>query len=224
MYSNSRRTDTISDYRTQLNSETERRLAQTENDLDRQLAKITSEFGGQLRIVANFEESIFKPISEERLEISSGSPEENAEPQKKYATLAERMRAFEKMFAEKAAHLETLWKEWHATNLELVCLAVEVLGPNGVQLNLSQEEDSDAAKILAALEASSEHECRRANMNEKGADLENSVSALARETVNNLNEQEKVGLSFGFLLWLVQLTCSSSFRSGQSTKRRKYRR
>lgn len=184
--------DTIQTYRTELDRETGRLLTQTESDLDKQLAHITEEFGGQLKLVAEYENHIFKSISEDRLEIIGGSPEKNGRAQKQHVTLADRMRDFEQVVSEEAARIETLWKEWHVTNLQLACLAVEVLGPDGVELAFNQENKSLAAQMTAAVDANRRHEARRADYKEQAAELESSIRLTARETISNLHEQEKV--------------------------------
>jgi hypothetical protein len=186
-------TDSIDTYRTELCLETDRLLAQTEHDLDQQLAQITREFGGQLRLVADFESKIFSPISEERLEIVVGSVEKGGQTLVQYATLADRMRDLEKVVSAEAAQLESLWKEWHATNLELVRLAVEVLGPAGVKASRSQDDKSLAAQVKAAIDENRRHEARHTEHEKQAAEMERSIRATAREAINNLTEQEKVG-------------------------------
>jgi hypothetical protein len=217
-------TDTIDAYRTELALETERVLAHTEHGLNNQLEQITEEFGGGLKIVAEHEDNIFKPISEERLEITKSSPEKNGQALKQHVTLAGRMREFETLVATEATHLEALWKEWHATNLELVCLAIEVLGPDGVELAFNQDDKRTAAQINAAVDASRGDEARHNAFKEQAADMEHLVSMNAQETVNSLIEQEKVRQPFDVLAKLAKLTCHSSVRSGGSTRRRRYRR
>jgi hypothetical protein len=102
------------------------------------------------------------------------------------------MREFEQVVSTEAAHLETLWKGWHATSLELACLAVEVLGPDGVALASNPDNQSTAAHVTAA-NANSARMATRAAFNERAAELESSVRRTAEETISNLNEQEKVG-------------------------------
>ena len=187
-----RLTDSIDTYRTELDSETDRLLAQTEHDLDQQLAQITREFGGQLRLVADFESKIFSPISEERLEIVVGSVEKGGQTSVQYATLADRMRDLEKVVSAEAAQLETLWKEWYATNLELVRLAVEVLGPAGVEVSRNQDDKSLAAQVNAAINENRGHEARHTEHTTQATEMERSIRATAREAINNLAEQEKV--------------------------------
>ena len=96
-------------------------LDQTEKDLEKQLADITVEFSGKLQIVADYEDDIFRSISEERLEITCDSPARDGETRKQQASLADCMRDFEKIVEAEAAHLDDLWKEWQKTQLELVC-------------------------------------------------------------------------------------------------------
>ncbi|ERF70595.1 hypothetical protein EPUS_02461 [Endocarpon pusillum Z07020] len=183
--------DSIDTYRTELGSETDRLLAQTEHDLDQQLAEITQEFGGQLRLVADFESKIFSPISEERLEIVVGSAEEGGQTSVQYATLADRMRDLERVLSAEAAQLESLWKEWYATNLELVRLAVEVLGPVGVKASRNQDDKSLTAQVTAAIDENRGHEARHTEYQKKAAEMERSIRATAREAINHLTEQEK---------------------------------
>ncbi len=191
--SHQRLTDSIDTYRTELNSETGRLLAQTEHDLNQQLAQITREFGGQLKLVADYESKIFSPICEERLEIVVGSVEKGGQTSVQHATLAERMREFEQVVSAEAAQLETLWKEWYATNLELVRLAVEVLGPDGVEVSRNQDDMSLAAQANGAIDANRRHEARRTEYTDQAAEVERSIGATAKEAIQHLAEQEKVG-------------------------------
>ena len=142
--------------------------------------------------MADFEDDIFKPISEERLEITSGSPGKDGQTRKQHATLAERMRDFEKTVAVEAAHLEKLWKEWQETQLELVCLAIEVLGKDGVGFLFDKDDRALAARVHAAVQSSREHDASHADIKEKAAHLDRSIRKAADETINDLNEQEKV--------------------------------
>lgn len=182
----------MNNYRIELASETKRQLSQTENDLDKQLADISAEFGAKLRIVAEYEDNIFKSISGERLEITNVPAEKDGQPQKRQASLADRMQEFESVVAAESAHLEKLWKEWHDTNLELVCLAIQFLGPKGVNFAPKQDDTTIAPQMTAAGDANREHEARRIELKEQAAELEKSVRATAEETINHLNEQEKV--------------------------------
>lgn len=187
-----RLTDTIDTYRTELDSEAGRLLAQTEHDLNQQLAQITREFGGQLKLVADYESKIFSPMCKERLEIVIGSVEKGGKPSVQHATLADRMRDFGKVVSAEAAQLETLWREWYATNLELVRLAVEVLGPDGVEVARNQDDKSLAAQWNASIDANTRHEARRTEHTQQAAEMERSIRATAREAINHLAEQEKV--------------------------------
>jgi hypothetical protein len=184
--------DAIHAYRIELASETERILGKTEKDLEKQLADVTVEFSGKLQIVAEYEDNIFKPISEERLEITSSLPGKNGLTRKEHGSLADRMRDFETIVSIEAAHLGELWKEWQETQLELVCLAIEVLGPEGVELLFNQDDNRLAAKVRMAFESSKEHESTWADVKDKASHIERSVRTIADETTNNLNEQEKV--------------------------------
>ena len=185
-------TDTIHTYRHQVHSETNRLLAQTETDLDNQLADITAEFGGKLRVVAKYEDEIFKPISEERLEITMGASEANGQTLRQEATLTDRMLDFERILAAEAAHLEALWKEWHATNRELVCLAIEFLGSDGVHIIPEQKDADTATSFNAAVDASEGRGNRRRDLQRQAVDLERSICTTIQETIDTFKEQEKV--------------------------------
>ncbi len=102
------------------------------------------------------------------------------------------MRDFEKTVAAEAARIDMLWKEWHAANLELVCLAIEVFGPDGVSLAYEQSDGTTAAQVNAAIDANRGYEARRTDFNDRAAGLETSLRTTAEEAINNLNEQEKV--------------------------------
>ncbi len=204
--------------------ETDRLLAQTEHDLEQQLAQITREFGGQLKLVADYESKISSPVSEERLEIVSSSVGKNGQTSVQNATLADRMLDFEKVVSAKAAQLETLWKEWFSANLELVHLAVEVLGPDGVEVSHHQDGKSLAAQAYAAVDANRRHEARRTESTQQAAEMEKSIRATAREAIDNLTGQEKVRQLLSFLACLTQLTSHSQFRNGGLTRRRRFRR
>lgn len=102
------------------------------------------------------------------------------------------MRDFEKVVAAETSHLERLWEEWHATNLELVCLAIEVLGKDGVELALNENDKITAAQMDAAAEKNKEHEARRADVEREAAGMKSFIHATAEETIKALVEQEKV--------------------------------
>jgi hypothetical protein len=103
------------------------------------------------------------------------------------------MRDFEQVVSTEAAHLETLWKEWHATSLELACLAVEVLGPDGVKLAFNTDDQNTAALVTVAIDAHRARMATRAAVDERAAELEISIRRTAEKTISNLNQQEKVG-------------------------------
>lgn len=102
------------------------------------------------------------------------------------------MRDFEKVAAAEISHLERLWEEWQATNLELVCLAIEVLGKDGVELTLNDNDKTTAAQKDAAAEKNSGHEARRTDIKGEAAEMVRSVQMTAEETIKTLIEQEKV--------------------------------
>lgn len=108
------------------------------------------------------------------------------------ATLADRMLDFERTLVAEAAHLEALWKGWHATNRELACLAIEFLGSDGVEIKSDQKDTDTATSFNAALNASKGHGNRRRNLQEQAVDLERSICTIAKETINTFKEQEKV--------------------------------
>jgi hypothetical protein len=185
--------DSIESCRDQLASEAVRLLDQTEEDLEQHLERITNDFDVQLKLVAEYEENVFQPISEQRLEITTGASEKNGKARKQHATLADRMQDFENIVTVKAARLETLWKEWHATNMELVCLAIEVLGQDGVELALGQDKSSSImAQVDAATSVNRSQEDRRGDYKEQADELGRRIHTTAKETIDNLNEQEKV--------------------------------
>lgn len=187
-------TDAIHNYRTELATETERVLDQTEKDLEKQLADITEEFSGKLQIVADYEDDIFKSISEERLEITSDASTKDGQTCKQQASLADRMRDFEKIVAVEADHLDQLWREWQKTQLELVCLAIAVLGLEGVELSFDQDDECLRASVQVAVDSCREHEAACADVKKRVGHVEKSIRTIADNAISHLNEQEKVRL------------------------------
>jgi hypothetical protein len=191
--------------------------------LNKQLENISSDFGGKLKIVAEYEDNIFKPISEERLEITTNSLERNGHAQKQHASLADRMNEFGKVVAAEEAHLQRLWKEWQETQTNFVCLAAEVLGPEDINVTFEKTDTLVATAMNAAFAAYKEAEARRSELKDDADGLEESVGMIAEDTLNMLNEQEKVRRSKQNELPRTA-KFYSPFRNGKSVRRRRYRR
>lgn len=143
-------------------------------------------------MVAAYEDDIFKPISEERLEITTEPAERSDRSGKKYTTLADQMSGFRQLVETETVNLQRLWKEWHRINLDLVWLAIEVLGPDSVELALDQHDQSISSRKNTAAAENQRHRARQTGFENKSAELIEAIRTAAKETIDVLNEQEKV--------------------------------
>lgn len=189
-------TGVIENYRSDLVTMSDERLDQTEEGLKRQLTEISSDFGGKLKIIDGYEKNIYRPISGESFEVMPGNAGKKEGKTRQETTLEERMRHFEEVLTTEAARLEQLHRQWFETQLDLISLALEILGSEGLQQEQEGEsiEAKTTAKFHAAIKTGTDRAAEQARIEERAKDVENSVKSMGAKAGKELNDNEKVRL------------------------------
>lgn len=143
--------------------------------------------------MADWEDAIFDPIAEERLENAASCSAKHGIPFESQASLRDRVGGFEKTLVGQMTHLKTLWSTWQQTQLEITCLAVEFLGPISVDLAQEGLAMEDFTRIKSAIEIYHTRNAKRKEMQDQTAKLEQFIHAGAEEAITTLDKQEKVG-------------------------------
>ena len=166
-------------------------LSQVEGDASKELAQVVEEFEEKLQLALEHEARAFQPIGDERLLITTLSPNTKA-VKKREVVLGERIQDFRQIVEEEGAVIESLWRQWEEIQIETVCLAIEVLGSNEVIL---KEEDRSAIapeKIDGAIQCHTQHQNALRNTLDKITAMEGSAKNVASRTMKTLRAQQKV--------------------------------
>jgi hypothetical protein len=102
------------------------------------------------------------------------------------------MNEFQQVVETESSHLQTLWKEWHNVKMGLVCVAIEVLGPEGVGFSLGQDDQGIPSRTDTAVDAHQRDQANRAAVREKAGRLKQAIYMTAGKSMDDLYEQEKV--------------------------------
>jgi hypothetical protein len=166
-------------------------LSQVGGDASKELAQVVEEFEEKLQLALEYETRAFQPIGDERLLITTLSPETKAVKERE-VVFGERMQDFQQIVEEEEAAIESLWRQWEGIQIETVCLAIEVLGSNEVIL---KEEDKLAIapeKIDGAIQCYTQHQDALREALDKITAMEGSVKNVASQTIKTLRAQQKV--------------------------------
>lgn len=177
-----------------------RALEDVEEEIDEQFAQVVSDFEEKLQLAIKFETAAFEPIAHERLSITNGLPNQN-QSETREVVFGERMLEFRRVVDEEEKALEQLWQQWTDVQVETICLAIKVLGPDAVVV---QKEDL-SADLQGMVDAASKSHVQQEGVLTKSLDelarIEQFVKRTTDRTLKTLSEQQKVRLMTLSLRW-----------------------
>ena len=157
-----------------------------EKSLNDRLEAIHESMQGMLVKTEEREAKFFAPISEEQLKLSKPTSSGRT-----VFTLGERMEEFDKIVRRHREGLEKLWNEWADIQTELVALAVEVFGPQSIQIQDDATPKLDRAVQSATLKHERNMEAALGPLNELKA-LKQSVQQATQQTIETSEQIEQV--------------------------------
>jgi hypothetical protein len=182
-------------------------LSEVEGDANIELARVVEEFEEKLRLALDYETRAFQSIVDERLLITSLSPE-NKVIEKEEVIFGDRMQIFQQVVEEEGEALESLWQEWTKIQSETVCLAFEVLGQEEVSIDEEQMSIIALDKLDGAVRSYANHRDALKDTLDELAVIQNSVKKVTSRTLQTLKDQQEVrSCRPSFLIPAQKLLC-----------------
>lgn len=166
-------------------------LTQVEGDACVELAQVVEDFEEKLQFALDYETRAFQSIADERLLITRLSREKQP-VEKEEVIFGDRMHTFQQIVEEEEKALETLWREWKEIQIELVCLAFEVLGPDEVVIEEEQPSVIMPEKVNAAIHCYAQHQDILEGRLNKLVAIQTAVKKVTSRTLRTLKDQQEV--------------------------------
>ncbi|KAL9106396.1 MAG: hypothetical protein Q9227_008597 [Pyrenula ochraceoflavens] len=174
--------------RSRLMREAEANLATAEEMLKVRLEEIERYMQEALSTNEEREAKLFTPISTEVLKLTERTTTGKRDI---FATLGDRMVEFDKIVKRHQEGLQKLWDEWIGVQNSIIAVAVEVLGPQNVQI-----EDEITTELGQAIGlATSRHKVEKKKMSDLSDQsniLEQAIQEETQQTITTSEEIEKV--------------------------------
>ncbi|RMD41733.1 hypothetical protein DV735_g3408, partial [Chaetothyriales sp. CBS 134920] len=184
--------DLIDEHRKKLRQDTDTKLREDEDVLNHNLDTLKAEFQSQIEVLRDAEGPILQSMADERLRVALEVPEFEGAADEEFEVvyLRNRVEAFEAYVQAKEQEIARLMAEWNDTQVEILCLAVEMVGrhrfkivdeiPRSMDQTVKQAND----KYKHAQE---EHENELARI----VSVELKVKQLTQETKKRAKAQQK---------------------------------
>jgi hypothetical protein len=183
--------DGMQDIRNEIRKAVDEVLTEVEGNANVELAQVVDDFQEKLQLALDYETRAFQSIAEERLLITTLSPEKKV-VKKQEVNFGGRMRVFQRIVEEEGRALESLWQEWIKIQTETVCLAFEVLGPDKVAVEEEEMTVITPEKVDEAIHCYGRHqEALKGTLQEVVA-IQNCVKKLTSQTLKTLKDQQQV--------------------------------
>ena len=214
-------TDTLDQYRENVAAEVEQNLSAKEKSLIASLDDLSTQFEDKLTIIAEAEATLKKPFAEEILVIrrKSMTADGREVEEKVEVQLGDRMEAFAAYVHAQTDYIARLWDEWTGIQAELVCLAVEILGLDEVELcgkEIQKYQEEMNESLTSADQKRNAQSQQHENMLAKLSDFEDKIQDITSKADHDLKEQEKVSDTTSFTgLHLTPLQASKGFKTRQ---------
>jgi hypothetical protein len=166
-------------------------LTQVEGDANVELAQVVEDFQEKVQLALDYETRAFQSISEERLLITTLSPEKKV-VEKQEVIFGDRMRVFQQIVEQEGKALESLWQEWTKIQAETVCLAFEVLGPDKVAVEAEEMTVVTPEKVDEAIDCYRRHQKALKDTLDDEVAIQNCVTKLTSQTLKTLKDQQEV--------------------------------
>jgi phytoene dehydrogenase-like protein len=138
----------LDQYRNHLHGQAERDLEDTQKVLTAGLDALTRDLQHHLESLGQIEEPLQRPFATESIKLHRpADPESRTEGQQMQEVLLDhQISAFRKLMQDKEGILQGLWEEWEQVQLQLISLAAEALGRDGIVFAQTRDEDLKAGQ------------------------------------------------------------------------------
>ena len=196
-------TDTLDQYRENVAAEVEQNLSVKEKSLIASLDDLGTQFADKFTIIAEAEATLKKPFAEEILVIrrKTTTADGREVEEKVEVQLGDRMEAFAAYVHAQTDHIARLWDEWTGIQAELVCLAVEILGLDEVELcgkAIEKYQEEMGESLTNAEQKRNAHSLHHGDLVAKLSDFEDKIQDITSKADHDLKEQEKVSDTTSF--------------------------
>lgn len=165
-------------------------LTAANSDLMCELEAIASNFGTSLALARSIETQLSASIAAQKLAITQERSAKGNERQ--VVVFGDRMREFQHILDESEASLQQMWKEWSAVQIEIMGIAVEVLGPAALMVDQGNLATGLEEQLQSAVQVNAE-DARARNTNQaRLQDIERSCQQLCSTTLVETQELQKV--------------------------------
>ena len=130
-------------------------------------------------------------MADERLLITIQSQEDGV-TEKREVIFGERMLEFMETVELEERTLDDLWRQWTETQLEMINLAMEVLGPDEIVIDDEKMSASLQETIERASQVHSQHRSAYNESLESLANIKESAKKISARTLKTLKEQQQV--------------------------------
>jgi hypothetical protein len=182
--------DGIQDIRNEIRKAADEVLTEVEGDANVELAQVVEDFQEKIQLALDYETRAFQSIAEERLLITTLSPEKKV-VEKREVIFGHRMRDFQQIVEQEEKALESLWQEWTNIQAETVCLAFEVLGPDKVAIEAEGMTVVTTEKVDEAIQCYRRHQEALKNTLDDLLAIQNCVKKLTFQTLKTLKDQQE---------------------------------
>jgi hypothetical protein len=166
-------------------------LTEVEGDANVELAQVVEEFEEKLQLALDYETRAFQSIVEERLLITTLSPDKGV-VEKQEVIFGDRMQVFQQIVEEEEKGFASLWQEWVEIQTRLICLAIEILGPDEVVIEEEEMSVIAPEKVDGAIQCHAKHQEVLKGTLDKMEAIQSSVKKVTSRTLKTLKDQQEV--------------------------------
>ncbi len=169
----------------------EQLLTEIETEATGKLEEVIADFEEKLQIAIDYEARAFQSVAEERLLITLESQKDGV-VEKREVIFGDRILEFMETAEEEERILDGLWRQWVETQLEMICLAMEVLGPDEIAIDDGKMAANLQEKLESAFQIHTQHKNAYSESLERLAAIKESAKKTSARTLKTLKEQQKV--------------------------------
>ncbi|RMZ92415.1 hypothetical protein DV736_g327, partial [Chaetothyriales sp. CBS 134916] len=184
--------DLIDEHRKKLGEDSDTKLRRDEDALNQNIDALKIGFQSQIELLRDAEGPILQSMANEKLRIAS-EPQRLAETaghQFEVVKLRDRVQAFEAYIREKEQEIVRLMAEWNKTQIEILCMAVEIVGRDKFNL-LDEIPQSIDQNVRQAIDKHKHIQQGHENDLAKIASVEASIKELTQQTKKIAKTQQK---------------------------------
>ena len=186
--------DLLDEYREKIQSNTEAKLGAYQKNLNDSIDTLAVQFQDQINLLSGTEKPVLSTVVGEKLRVAivQQSPRKAEDQQYEIVSLHDRILDFENYVTEKQQLIGKLTNEWNETQMSIICLAIEILGVDALEVG---EEGVPVSMEMAIMKAAAksnnsiqQHEAVLAKIK----DIEGRIKELTQQTKQTIAEQQEV--------------------------------